>query len=179
MAVPIAASDEYASKISSYLIEFKGVISLVNGGESRMTSIANAFAHLMTLPHPPEFIAIHDAARPLATAELLERCVDAARETGAAIVAHRVTDTIHISDDVDFIQTTPYRPTLWAAETPQVFRTELYARALRETDWHTNPPTDDASLVRRLPGVKVKLVENTSPNPKITYRHDLVSYENL
>ena len=144
-----------------------------------MASIANAFAHLMTLPHLPEFVAIHDAARPLATAELLERCVDAAQETGAAIVAHRVTDTIHISDDVDFIQTTPYRPALWAAETPQVFRTDLYARALRELDWHANPPTDDASLVRRLPGVKVKLVENTSPNPKITYRHDLVSYENL
>ena len=87
--------------------------------------------------------------------------------------------SIHISDDADFIQTTPYRSTLWAAETPQVFRADLYARALRETDWHANPPTDDASLVRRLPGVKVKLVENTSPNPKITYRHDLVSYENL
>ena len=142
-----------------------------------MESIANAFAFLEKQSGLPEYIAIHDAARPLATAELLERCVDAAQECGTAISAHRVTDTIHVADDADFIQATPSRPTLWAAETPQVFRSDLYARALRELDWRTNPPTDDASLVRRLPGVKVKLVENTSPNPKITYPYDLVSYE--
>ncbi len=144
-----------------------------------MESIANAFALLETQPTIPEFIAIHDAARPLASAELLEHCLAVARETGAAISAHRVTDTIHSAPDGICIHGTPSRESLWAAETPQVFRTELYARALRETDWRTNPPTDDASLVRRLPGVCVKLVENSTPNPKITYRHDLVTYENL
>ena len=144
-----------------------------------MESIANAFSFLEKQSGLPEFIAIHDAARPLTTAALLERCVDAARECGAAIAAHRVTDTIHVIDDTDFIQATPSRSTLWAAETPQVFRTDLYARALRELDWRNYPPTDDASLVRQLPGVCVKLVENTSPNPKITYPNDLVSYENL
>lgn len=138
-----------------------------------MESIANAFAFLMTLPQVPEFIAIHDAARPLASAELLGRCVVAAREFGAAIAAHRVTDTIHASSDGVCLDGTPIRETLWAAETPQVFRTELYARALREIDWRGNPPTDDAELVLQLPGVQVRLVENTEVNPKITYRHDL------
>lgn len=142
-----------------------------------MVSIANAFACLMTLPQPPEFIAIHDAARPLASDELLERCLAAARETGAAISAHHVTDTIHSSPDGVCIDGTPSRESLWAAETPQVFRTELYARALREIDWRTNPPTDDASLICQLPGVSVKLVENPAPNPKITYRHDLRLYQ--
>ena len=142
-----------------------------------MESIANAFAFLEKQSGLPEFVAIHDAARPLASAELLERCVDAAQEYGTAIAAHRVTDTVHVADDAEFIHATPSRSTLWAAETPQVFRTDLYARALRELDWHADPPTDDASLVRRLPGVCVKLVENTSPNPKITYPYDLVSYE--
>ena len=177
LAVPAGARSEYTSKISTYLDDFKGVISLVDGGASRMASIANAFAYLMMLPQPPEFIAIHDAARPLASDELLGRCVDAARETGAAIAAHRVTDTIHVSADGVCIDDTPIRESLWAAETPQVFRTELYARALREIDWRKNPPTDDASLVRQLTGIQVRLVENASPNPKITYRHDLRLYQ--
>ena len=142
-----------------------------------MESIANAFAFLMTFPQAPEFIAIHDAARPLADAELLERCLATARECGAAIAAHRVIDTIHASSEGVFIDDTPIRETLWAAETPQVFRTELYARALREIDWRGNPPTDDAELVRQLPDVQVKLVENTEVNPKITYRHDLRLYQ--
>ena len=184
LAVPTEAKPAYNAIISSYLIDFKGVITLVKGGASRMESVAHAFAAIEEQPSKPEFVAIHDAARPLADAELLERCLSAARECGAAIAAHRVTDTIHVAqgdhadDACAAIASTPPRETLWAAETPQVFRTALYARALHDLDWRSNPPTDDASLVARLPGVQVRLVENSTPNPKITYRHDLLRYQN-
>ena len=179
LAVPARAISEYRSVISSYINDFKGIITLVAGGSSRMASVSNAFAALEEQSDWPEFVAIHDAARPLADMALLERCVAAARECGAGIAAHRVTDTIHQADQAEYLLGTPQRDTLWAAETPQVFKTEIYARALREIDWRTTPPTDDAQLVSQLPGIRVRLVENSAPNPKITFPHDLELFESL
>ena len=177
LAVPTETTAEFADIFNTYMPGFKGIISFAANGASRAESIANAFDFLVAQPDPPEFVSIHDAARPLASEELLLRCLDAARECGAAIAAHRTTDTIHVADDRGEILETPSRATLWAAETPQVFRTSLYGRALRELDWRKNPPTDDAQLVRQLPGTRIRLVENTSPNPKITFKHDLGTCE--
>ncbi len=147
---------------------------LVHGGACRAESVLRGLEALLALPDPPQYIAVHDAARPLATADLLRRCLDAAIECGGAIAAHPVTDTIHIAaGSPPAIAATPARTALWAAETPQVFHADLLQRAYRDLDWRDNPPTDEAALVGRLPGIVIRLVANPSPNPKITFPSDL------
>ena len=147
---------------------------LVRGGTCRAESVLRGLEALLALPDPPQYIAVHDAARPLATADLLRRCLEAASKCGGAIAAHSVTDTIHIASGTPpDIAATPDRAALWAAETPQVFRADLLLRAYRDLDWRNNPPTDEAALVGRLPGTVIRLVANPSPNPKITFPSDL------
>lgn len=149
-------------------------IRIVQGSSSRAASV---FCGLQALGNSTDYIAIHDASRPYVRRELLEACFASAHKTGAACPAHPVVDTIHIAsecgaDESPVIKSTPPRSRLWAAETPQVFRTELLFRAYRETDWVNQPPTDEASMVAGL-GIHVSLVPNRNPNPKITYRYDL------
>ncbi len=156
--------------------EFGNGVTLTNGGSCRSESVLHGLEALDA--YEPEFVAIHDGARPFVTAELLTQCLaDAAAYDGASCAAHPVTDTIHLADGDGFVAATPDRSALWAAETPQVFRASLLKRAYAEVDWAANPPTDEVALVSMLPGVKIRLVHNSVPNPKITYRHDLTNYQ--
>jgi 2-C-methyl-D-erythritol 4-phosphate cytidylyltransferase len=148
-------------------------ISIVRGGHSRPESVFNGVHALSALPEPPDFIAIHDAARPLADNALLQRCLDAVGDADGAIAAHRVTDTIHRTTADGVLLSTPPRHELWGAETPQVFRRTSLCRAFAELPWRDSSPTDEAALVASLPGAVVKMVENPGPNPKITFRADL------
>ena len=90
----------------------------VTGGASRSASVRNALAAA-----PEATVAVvHDAARPLVTRELVERCLAALEGVDGAIAAVPVTDTIHALDADEVIASTPPRSALWAAQTPQVFR---------------------------------------------------------
>jgi len=115
-------------------------------------------------------VVIHDGARPLVTGDLIEHGIEAARETGVAVAAVPVTDTIKVAGEDRVVQQTPLRRNLWAVQTPQVFRfdiiTEAYHRAKGEV-------TDDASLVEQL-GYKVKLYMGSYDNIKVTTPNDLV-----
>ncbi len=166
LVVPAAMRGEYHSVLEEFSL---GSLSLANGGSDRAASVRSG---LVALPSSLDYVAIQDAARPLTTAELLRRCHEAAMEFGAAIAAHRVTDTIKVADNDGFAVSTPDRSTLWAAETPQVFRRLLLEEAYRHCAAQGIAVTDDAQAVQ-LFGHRVKLVENTEPNIKITYRHDL------
>ncbi len=99
----------------------------VAGGRSRSASVRNALAAA-----PEATIAVvHDAARPLVTAELVRRCVEALDDgADGAIAAARVTDTVHAVERDGLIAATPDRASLWAAQTPQVFRADLLRLAL-------------------------------------------------
>lgn len=158
--------DEYHTILTEFAL---GGIRLANGGTDRAASVRSGLA---VLPHGLDYVAIQDAARPLTTPALLRRCHDAAVEFGAAIAAHRVTDTIKVADSDGFAVDTPDRSTLWAAETPQVFRRSLLEDAYRHCAEQGIAVTDDAQAVQLL-GHPVKLVENSDLNMKITYRHDL------
>ena len=130
------------------------------GGKRRQDSVA---AGLSRLGHC-DWVVIHDGARPLVTADLIERGLEAARETGAAVAAVPVTDTIKIAGDDRLIQQTPPRRGLWAAQTPQVFRFDIITAAYHRVKTEV---TDDAALVERL-GNKVKLYMGSYDNIKIT-----------
>jgi 2-C-methyl-D-erythritol 4-phosphate cytidylyltransferase len=135
-----------------------------------------------------ELVAIHDAARPLLTAELLEALVgdlDAAPEADAVIAAARVTDTVKRSDPESTrqlgVSETPYcriveetvdRSTLWTAQTPQVFRTDALRAALQVDEAIRDAATDEAMLIEAAGGT-VLLHEVTAPNIKVTTPSDL------
>ena len=144
-------------------------IRIVAGGANRQDSVMNA---LQALPPAVTLVAVQDAARPCTTMELLARCVDSAVAHGSGVAARRVTDTVKIADAAGRIKATPDRSTLWAAETPQVYRRELLESGYARIAAAGSRITDDAQAVEAL-GETVYLVENSTPNLKITYPDDL------
>lgn len=148
--------------------------SFVIGGATRQQSVKNAVetvddAHL---------IVIHDGARPLIKCEDIEKTIRAAEEFSAAAVGVFVKDTIKIVDKQGFVESTPDRSTLFAVQTPQIFDFDLYKNAMQKADEQGLDFTDDCQLVE-LCGGKVKMVEGSYSNIKITTPDDIALAENL
>jgi 2-C-methyl-D-erythritol 4-phosphate cytidylyltransferase len=120
-------------------------------------------------------VAVHDAARPLLRAEDVERVIEAARASGAAILALPARDTIKLVHD-GRVRETPVRSACWAAQTPQVVRREWLVEALDKAARDGFEATDDAELVERL-GLPVCVVEGQLSNFKITVDADLRAAE--
>jgi 2-C-methyl-D-erythritol 4-phosphate cytidylyltransferase len=144
----------------------------VDGGAERQDSVR---AGLEALPGDVEWVAVHDAARPLLRPEAVARVIEAARREGAAILAVPVRDTIKRVRGGRILGT-PERSELWAAQTPQVFATALLREALAKARAEGFRGTDDAQLVERL-GVPVAVVEGDPDNLKITHPGDLAVAE--
>jgi 2-C-methyl-D-erythritol 4-phosphate cytidylyltransferase len=122
-----------------------------------------------------EWVVIHDGARPLVTIDLIERGLEAAKETGAAAAAVPVTDTIKFVKDSEIVRQTLPRQNLRAVQTPQVFRMDVIKNTYKFT---TGDVTDDAALVEKA-GFKVKLYMGSYDNIKITKQDDLAVAEVL
>ncbi|NOZ39939.1 MAG: 2-C-methyl-D-erythritol 4-phosphate cytidylyltransferase [Planctomycetes bacterium] len=137
------------------------------GGTERADSIQNA---LDRVRDDIELIAVHDAARPCLAEKWIDAVFEAAARDGAAILAEPVSSTLKRVDDKRKIEATVDRQNLWAAQTPQVFRRELFAKAYAARDG--TAVTDDATLVEQL-GQRVTVVPGSSLNIKITTRDDL------
>lgn len=135
------------------------------GGKRRQDSVSAGLDRLKEC----RWAVIHDGARPLVTEALIEQGLEAARETGAAIAAVPVTDTIKVAGDDRIVEDTPPRHNLWAVQTPQVFRYNIITEAYRRAaDYEV---TDDARPVEQL-GYSVKLYMGSYDNIKITTRED-------
>ena len=135
------------------------------GGPRRQDSVINGLNRLTDC----YWAVIHDGARPLVTVELIERGLEVAGQTGAAIAAVPVTDTIKLAGDDLLVQGTPPRHSLWAVQTPQVFRFNIIDEAYRQAKFEV---TDDSTPVERL-GYKVKIYPGAYDNIKITTPDDL------
>ncbi len=146
-----------------------------DGGAERQDSVWNG---LMAVSEQAEIVAVQDGARPTTSAELIAATITAARETGAAVAARRVTDTLKESGDGVLIDRTVDRSRLWAVQTPQVFRRAVLVRALEEVRRAGLLVTDDTAACERI-GQPVRLVESHEPNPKVTYPGDLPIVEML
>lgn len=146
----------------------------VSGGAERQLSMGRG---LEALPDEIEIVAVHDAARCLVAVEDIDAVVGVARESGAAILAERVRDTIKRVVDHRIIDT-PSREECWAALTPQVFCRDWLVEALMEAEASDRLGTDDAQLIEWL-GHPVTIVESKGPNPKITRPEDLILAEAL
>jgi len=142
----------------------------VAGGASRSASVR---AGLAAAPEASVAV-VHDAARPLLTRDLVERCLVALEEQGAdgVIAAAPVTDTIKQADAEGRVLQTLDRSTLWAVQTPQVFRAEALRGALDVDEAALARATDDAGLVEAAGGTVV-VVESPRENLKVTTSLDL------
>lgn len=140
----------------------------VAGGAERQDSMR---AGLAALPASVELVAVHDAARALVQPGDVARVIAAAERIGAALLAVPVRDTLKRVES-GRVAATVARESLWAAQTPQVFRTALLREALEKADADGFRGTDDAQLVERL-GAPVAIVEGDPGNLKITWPADL------
>ncbi len=140
-------------------------VTLCLGGARRQDSVKEG----LKLIKDCDWVMIHDGARPFLTQDLIEDGLKAARETGAAVAAVPVKDTIKLAGDERLVKETLQRGRLWAAQTPQVFSFDLITRAYENL---TTEVTDDAAAVERL-GYKVQLYMGDYKNIKVTTSEDL------
>ena len=139
----------------------------VAGGATRVQSVRAGLDAVNA-----EYVAIHDAARPFVTPQVIWDALEAAYETGAAAPAVPVKDTVKVAAD-GLVVETPAREKLYAVQTPQCFRRALYTRALAAvTGEKARLVTDDCSLFE-LAGLPVRLTEGDYANYKITTKEDL------
>lgn len=173
--IVIAAREEEILSISE-LCRSDGIkkpVKVVRGGKSRAESVL--LAALEADPRA-EFLAVQDGARPLVTAELIERVVEKAVRCNAAAPAVPIKDTIKRVAPDGSVAETPERKNLRAVQTPQVFAADLLKAALQSAAQDGVEVTDDCSAVERL-GKVVYLVEGSEENLKITTPMDLVIAE--
>lgn len=154
---------------------FDKTFRLVAGGAERQDSVWNGLA---AVAPQAEIVAIQDAARPCTTAELVAATIQAARETGAAVAAQPVADTIKETHDGKTIARTMDRSKLWAVQTPQTFRVDVIRRALTAARAQNLILTDDTAACELI-GQPVQLVKSATPNPKVTVPADLPFIESL
>lgn len=142
--------------------------TVVQGGATRADSVRNGLAAAKG-----RLVAIHDAARPFASEEVITNALQAAAKTGAAAPAVPVKDTIKVADKDGKVVTTPDRATLYAVQTPQCFDRVLYLQALEAVSGEkASLVTDDCSLFEQA-GLPVTLTEGDYANLKITTKEDL------
>jgi 2-C-methyl-D-erythritol 4-phosphate cytidylyltransferase/2-C-methyl-D-erythritol 2,4-cyclodiphosphate synthase len=143
---------------------------VVAGGPRRQDSVLNALEKLVE--HDPDFAAVHDGARPLATADLVRRCIRSALQNGSGVAALPVTDTLKRAGPDGVVEGTIDRSFLWAMQTPQVFGFAKLLAAHRKARDEGVEMTDDAALLENT-GQPVQLVRGEETNLKVTTPEDL------
>ncbi|MFO0916700.1 MAG: 2-C-methyl-D-erythritol 4-phosphate cytidylyltransferase [Planctomycetaceae bacterium] len=141
-------------------------VEVVAGGKERADSVQNALAKVRD---DVDYVAVHDAARPLLTKDWINDVFTAAEKSGAALLATPVTSTLKRADEHQVVQQTVDRSRLWAAQTPQVFRYDLLQQAYQKRG--ALNATDEAQLVEQL-GHPVQIVPCSPLNLKITTQDD-------
>jgi 2-C-methyl-D-erythritol 4-phosphate cytidylyltransferase len=156
------------------------VVAVTAGGAERALSVRNGLQALAKLGSW-DLVGVHDGARPLVTCEEVTRAVQALvaePELDGAVLGIPSIDTIKTVDAQGFITGTLDRRTLWRAQTPQIFRWQALMTAYAQGDDVLLAATDDSSLVEARGG-KVKVVEGSPENMKITERSDLRRAESI
>lgn len=173
--IPVSSDWINEAKLAVQEASINVPVKFVEGGSERMYSIYNG---LSVVSENSDYVAVHDAVRPFASAELLSALVDAAVVHKAAIPGVPVTDTIKEIDETGKILRSPDRSRLMAAQTPQVFEKGLLFAAYKHAIQTGFTGTDDASLVEHF-GATVMLIPGEGHNFKVTFKDDLLRAENF
>lgn len=158
---------------------FSKVSQIVAGGKERYHSVHNG----LKACEGADIVLIHDGARPFVDDAIIVRNINMVKEYGACVTGMPVKDTIKIADAEGFVQETPRRDLIWTIQTPQTFRYDLIMNAYdtflnnEEENCRLYNVTDDAMVAEIFGGLKVKLVEGSYNNVKITTPEDMVLAE--
>ncbi|WP_243388369.1 2-C-methyl-D-erythritol 4-phosphate cytidylyltransferase [Bacillus kexueae] len=161
--------DEFRTLLSTYQI--KKVRKLVQGGAERQYSVYNGLRQV----DGDGIVLIHDGARPFVKISSIQKLVDKAAKSGAAVLAVPVKDTVKKVNDLEVVNTVD-RSSLWAVQTPQAFRLSVVLKAHEQAIQNHFLGTDDASLVEEM-GHKVSIVEGNYLNLKVTTPEDILFAE--
>lgn len=166
--IVIVTREDLLIQVADLCHDFDKVKAVIVGGKTRMLSV---HAGLNALSSKVRLVAVHDGARPFASAALIDRTVRAAHSYGAAAPGIPVKDTVKIVEG-GVVSSTPARKALQAIQTPQVFDFDILRAALKKAAQDNTEVTDDCSAVERMK-MSVKIVEGEEQNMKITTPLDL------
>lgn len=148
---------------------FRKITNIVGGGAERQDSV---YKGLLAVNSLCDIVLIHDGVRPFLRNEDILNSIDGVIEYNACVIGTQVKETIKIVDTDKKIINTPERNSLWAVQTPQSFSYKLILNAYQEAVQNKIIATDDSMLVEKL-GYKVKMIEGSYSNIKITTLEDL------
>lgn len=154
---------------------FKKIKAIVAGGKERYNSVYEG----LKAAEGADYVLIHDGARPMVDTAIIERSMQAVRESKACVVGMPVKDTIKIADENGYAAGTPDRKYLWQIQTPQSFLYKLLADAYSslfadmKADRNVPAITDDAMIIEYATDIKVRLIEGAYTNIKVTTPEDM------
>lgn len=157
---------------------FDKVAAVVAGGRERYHSVYEGLRQAEN----SGYVLIHDGARPFVDSRMIARAAEGAREYGACVVGMPVKDTIKLADEDGYAKCTPDRKCLWMIQTPQAFSYDLVRSAydkLFQDDKNLAGVTDDAMVVESMTCHRVKLIEGSYKNLKVTTPEDMAVAESL
>lgn len=176
----VAGSDEirYCQEEIAEKYGFSKVTKVIAGGRERYHSVYEG----LKAAEGAEYVLIHDGARPLLDQEMISRSLEGAKEYGACVVGMPVKDTIKTSGADGFVESTPDRSALWQVQTPQAFFYPWISQAyekLFSREEYQQGVTDDAMVLEAMTSHKVKLIEGSYFNIKVTTPEDMAVAEAL
>jgi len=175
VVVARATEIEYCKKEIIKKYGFKKVTNIVKGGKERQDSIYNG---ILALSEKSDIVLTHDGARPFLREELILKGIEGVIKYGACVIGVPVKDTIKVVDENNKVHHTPNRALLWAAQTPQCFKTELLKKGYEYANFEGIIATDDSSLVEKY-GHPVMMIMGSYDNIKITTPEDLIIAESI
>ena len=169
-----AGEIDYCRKEIIEKYHIQKVCAVVEGGRERYHSVYEG----LKAADGSDYVLIHDGARPLVSADIIKRSMQAVKEYRACVAGMPVKDTIKIADEDGYAKLTPERSKVWQIQTPQSFSYplvyEAYRKMLADED---SAITDDAMVVERMTNQPVKLIEGNYRNIKITTPEDMLIAE--
>lgn len=173
-----AGEEEYVQKEILAGRGYKKITAVTEGGRERYHSVYEGLKKLAAC----DYVLIHDGARPLVSREIIERAMEGAAAYQACVIGMPVKDTIKVSDRDGYAAATPDRSRLWQIQTPQAFSYALVRKAYDEimSDESLQAGiTDDAMVVESRTDRKVRLIEGSYKNLKVTTPEDIILAEAL
>lgn len=155
---------------------FNKIVDIIEGGKERQDSV---YKGIKMLPDETDIVLIHDAARPLINVTDIKNTIMCAKESEACVLGVKVKDTIKVVDNDKNIIDTPNRIGLWSIQTPQVFKKELITLVHDLASKEKFIGTDDSMLVEKYADKKVKIVEGSYSNIKITTKEDIIFAQSI
>jgi 2-C-methyl-D-erythritol 4-phosphate cytidylyltransferase len=167
--VVVCSNAAAIKRVKVFAAEISKIVKIVKGGETRAESVRNG---INAITHECDIVLIHDGARPLVTTELIRRVADNTRKRNSAVPVIPLTDTIKRVKD-HFVVQTVNRDELYAAQTPQGFRLELYRELLEQSEQFFGSDFTDDGIIFEKSNIPLFTVDGEKRNIKITTPTDL------